>query len=457
MLFWWRSEGVRSQSRTVPASGPTLTTAWWMSPAWLVALVAIPTLLWAWAVSPGSYLERWGTPKFITADHVVLGLLSVAAFILGARLAAHGRARPVNAPLELSDAQRKFLLSAARWLFALTLVGYVVWGVLGVSRGLTSATVANIVEDGNIASSLKDGPLATVAGVTTLTQVGPIAATCFFVLGRLRAINPYPYLGILLVLGAARLLLRSERLALIEIVLPLVVLWLAMPPAGRRPALPNVLKQTLPVWIPVAAVLLFGATEYLRSWSSHYRDLGETTYPAFVTDRIGAYYTTGYNNAAMLETYGSDSRVPYYPLGWLWNFPVVSNVASYERVAGTTFEGRGLGSLLQSKANPEFNNPGGLLMPIYEFGEAGALIFWLGAGVLLGMVYVRFRRGSPGAVLLYPILVVGALEVPRFFFWTQGRAFPAFAAALVIGAGLNARRSAQQESVPVNRSQPVPA
>lgn len=452
-----REERRSPQREATSASGLTVVTTWWMHPAWLLPLVAIPTLLWAWDVSPLAYLERWATPKFLTEEHVTLGLLSVAAFILGAAIAARGRTRSPTTALELSAAQRNLLLTAGKWLFALTLLGHVVWGLVAVARGLTGATVTNIVEGGDIASSIKEGPLAPVAGITTLTQFAPLAATCLFLLGRMRALNPYPYLGILLVLGAARLVLRSERLALIEIAVPLVVLWLAMPTGGRRAIVISRLRQTLPVWIPVVVVLLFGATEYVRSWNAHYRDLAEQSYPAFVENRLGAYYTTGHNNAALIDQYGSDSAVPYYPLAWFWNFPVVSTVVSYERVSGTAEEGRGLSTLLEQRANPEFNNPGGLLMPIYEFGAAGALVFWLCAGLLLGLVYRRFREASPGAVVFYPILVVGALEIPRFLYWTQGRAFPAIAAGLLLMSLLNARRPAREEPAAVERSRLVTA
>jgi hypothetical protein len=162
-------------------------------------------------------------------------------------------------------------------------------------------------------------------------------------------------------------------------------------------------------------------------------------------NRLGAYYATGYNNAVLIDDFGTETAVPYYPLEWLWNFPVVSAVTSHEQVAGLSEGGRGLGSLLRERANPQFNNPGGLLIPLFEFGVVGAVLFWLAAGSLLGAAYVRFRDASLPAVLIYPILVVGTLEIPRFIYWTQGRAFPAIVAALVLGGALaGAKRSVRR-------------
>ena len=73
------------------------------------------------------------------------------------------------------------------------------------------------------ATALKD-LLAPVAGVTTLTQVVPLAATLAGMItssGRGRAIRwPMAWLAVLTVLRAY---LASERLALLELVLPFVL------------------------------------------------------------------------------------------------------------------------------------------------------------------------------------------------------------------------------------------
>jgi hypothetical protein len=61
------------------------------------------------------------------------------------------------------------------------------------------------------------------------------------------------------------------------------------------------------------------------------------------------------------------------------------------------------------------------------------LVWWALAGLLLGLAYRAFCNGSLYLLLLYPPLVTGLFEVPRYLYWTQGRLAPALAALALIG------------------------
>ena len=72
------------------------------------------------------------------------------------------------------------------------------------------------------------------------------------------------------------------------------------------------------------------------------------------------------------------------------------------------------------------------LRPFVDYGHAGALIWFAAAGLLLGWIYRCFCNGSLWAVLVYPPMVTGLLELPRHLYWTQGGWLPALAALLAV-------------------------
>jgi hypothetical protein len=81
-------------------------------------------------------------------------------------------------------------------------------------------------------------------------------------------------------------------------------------------------------------------------------------------------------------------------------------------------------STLDTGANAEFNNGGGLLAPAIDFGSYGVTAFWLLAGLISGWAYRQFKRGAAWGLCLYPMLFLGTLEVPRGLYLSGGRAVP---------------------------------
>jgi hypothetical protein len=88
--------------------------------------------------------------------------------------------------------------------------------------------------------------------------------------------------------------------------------------------------------------------------------------------------------------------------------------------------------ILTQHATPEFNNSSGLAAPFTDYGTVGAFVYFLAAGVVMGLIHRAFRESSPFGILLYPLLFLGIVELPRYLNWSQGRVFPALVAAIVI-------------------------
>ena len=193
-------------------------------------------------------------------------------------------------------------------LFVLTLLGYVTWfasatlnaggpgALLSVFAGSLSGSAGGTTDY----VTLKQEIFQTIPGITTLTQLGLLYVTAEALLWVNRA-SPRsialarfaPLLGFTLV----RALLVSERLALMEMVIPIGVVLLSR---ARWTMARRSLVHFAPVLAGVGVFTLFAVGEYFRSWSSHYQYYYTGTYLNFAAERFLGYYATALNNARRL-------------------------------------------------------------------------------------------------------------------------------------------------------------
>jgi len=101
--------------------------------------------------------------------------------------------------------------------------------------------------------------------------------------------------------------------------------------------------------------------------------------------------------------------------------------------------------LLEFGANPEFNNWGGLLAPIVDFGVTGGLAYWAVMGLVTGYLYNLYLRKHPLGMCMYPVVYLALTEVPRYLYWSEGRASPALA-YLLLSSFLLLRSATLQQS-----------
>jgi hypothetical protein len=300
-----------------------------------------------------------------------------------------------------------------------------------------STVVEAFVSQSNYTGSFKQ-QFATIPGVTTLTQVGMA-----FVIVALYSLRHRPdrllraQVALVFALAVLRAFLYTERLALIELAVPaLAVVAVGAVAAGR--ALPRALVRAAPfVAVPVVFAL-FAAFEYSRSWQ-YFRVRTDRTFLEFALLRFGGYYATAYNNGQVQLDHGTyPGRLPEQSLSALWTAPGIGDLGLYERWSATPPLDAQL--MLERYANPEFNNPGGVTTPFVDFGTVGGLLFFVGAGVVLGVLYRGLRDGRITGSLLYPLALTGVADMPRLLYWTQGRAVPSVLALVVVAVVLHRRR-----------------
>lgn len=407
---------------------------WWVSPAGSLMLVVPLSLAVALRISDPDYRLFYKVPKAITTPQAELFLLAAGVLALGTLLAQVLRPTRLRADWPgLNAAQVQMLRRGETVCFWLTVAGYAAFGALGLARGGSPGLLLRaIVNQSNYTGQLKT-IFAPVTGVTSLTQVGvAYVVLAAVLLCHQPSRRVKRRLMIVLLLGLLRTYFLTERLALLELVVPLLAVGLL-----RRRQRPH-----KGAWLPIAPVLalplllvVFGAFEYSRSWV-FYRSRTTLSFPAFVVNRLAGYYATSYNNGALTLQYGhSAGRLPYDSIQGFWTSPGLSQLNLYPRLTGQGGPDA-LSTVLAQHGNPEFNNPGGLSVPIFDFGTLGGLAFFLIVGLIIGLAHRAFRAGQPVGLLVYPVLFTGLLELPRYLYWTQGRVVPGMLALLVVGIAM---------------------
>lgn len=404
---------------------------WWLHPGFAFSAAGIGTALCAYLIPDATYRIYWRTPKFFDVHALEIALLCVAAFVFGCswgRRLASGRARAGSACWGdgISWSLIYFLFRLSFWL---CLLGYALWTALAVHRGVSLSDVISVVggEKGAM-YEMRYTYLPTVGGVTTLTQFGPAVMVLGAIVGFSRGWGLVRLrLGIVGLLAVFRALINSERFAIIELAVPFLITYLALRffETQEISAVARTLLRFAPVLGLVALLILFTGFEYIRSWSNYYAG-GDLGFWEFGSMRLLGYYATSFNNGAYLLERLDTLYAPYFSLHSLWGFPL-SGPAMHRLFPNPLLESADKWfyfPFLEEGANVEFNNAGGMLFPLMDFGVAGGLVYWLLMGLICGVVYQAFcRRELPG-LLLYPFLFLSLLEIPLALYWAEGRSFP---------------------------------
>jgi oligosaccharide repeat unit polymerase len=412
---------------------------WWLHPGALFATAGVAIAVCAYLIPESVYRSNWRTPKFFDLHGFWITLACCAVFSAGTLLATgflHRAPRPVDQAVGLEsipwNAMRKLFVFA----FYLALFGYALWIVLAIQRGMTLQAAMEVIsgEKGAMYDA-RFTYLPTVGGVTTLTQFGTAAAILGTIIGFYSGWRPVRVKLVMLVLLALlRALLNSERFALIELFVPVLVVALAFRWIGRRvSARTRALVRLAPVIGLAGLILFFTAFESLRSWSNFYADREQSLWQ-FGSMRLAGYYVTSFNNGAYFLNRLEPLNAPYFTAHFMWTFPLTAPAVKrlFPDPMLDTADKWFYFPFLEAEANVEFNNADGMLFPLMDFGVPGGLIYWGFAGLVCGWVYEHYRRRTPFGTLVYPLIYLALCEVPLALYWGEGRVV--YSAALLIAA-----------------------
>ena len=400
------------------------------SPLTLVFVVYVPLLTAFFVTSPSLFVSEFGSVKHLTATSALFFVSALALFALGAVFGRGRRLRqPVREAFEVvapGDRYRRRLESFVFGLLAIAFGAYLAWFATGILRagGPTKLVDAWLTNPFYVKTQL----LRTIPGLTTLTQLAVAAIPLALAFGLLGRGTRTRRLAIaILFLAAGRALVFSERLAILELLVPIVYLALAK----RRATVPKAVLLALAFVAAVAVV--FTLTELRRTYAYTHN-----ASPQRVTARFLGYYLTSIDN-------GSDvvdrhpAATPFANTGaMLWKFPVLGSFrADYVPGVGTvTLRYEDIfrrdpdtywpPSFAQDDLNYEYNvfsTPGYLAA---DFGWLALPVLFL-LGFFSGSLYTRAAT-SPFHRALYAVWLIGLLEFMRIMYFSDTRAFPAYLA-----------------------------
>lgn len=389
------------------------------NPIFLYAVFVFPVAIAPLFIAPADYRLYWGQPYFLSDSLVLTQILSVLALAFG--LLVGGIAKRAIASSVLCEIDRRKFEIFLSVTWGLYIIAYIFWIASAMGKGLSLGVLAEIIrgENGAIYSA-KRFYFASVSGITSWVQLGIPLGSLLAMKKVLYGKWDTPKLVLLFSLTAARSVLLSERLALIE-VLAAFLLSASATGSIKMPRLSVLKALSFVAAGEFLLVFFFGLTEYFRSWLTHYSAMG-TDYIKFVAYRILGYYATSLNNGALVYTAGT-GREKF--LAFL-HFPFLTELLGYRDDPNATID------IFFSQSNPEFNNASGFLTPISLFGLAGGLLLIFFVGFASMRSYVNLSHGHLGPLLAYPLLLISLLEMPRLFYLADSRLLPALLACVLL-------------------------
>lgn len=415
---------------------------WWLSPAGGILVITVPMLLLALALTDSQYRSAWGTPKYLDINAVALLSAGAGLFMLTSMLwLLAPRAPRSEIWPRVSAATRHDLGRAARILLGVTMFGYAAMFAAGFARGASATQLLKVLVTLNNSDGQIKELFAPIAGITTFTQMG-IAYAVIAGLLMVRQPGSELLVGMFLVLGGAafRGYFLTERLALLEVILPFMAVVLMAWSADKRKRIRMTIGLGPALLVPVL-ILVFGLFEYSRSWQFYRLRTGGGFFE-FATERLAGYYVTAFNNGQIALLFErAAGRLPLDTLEFFWTAPGIQQANLYDRLS--TVPASRFWDLLGQKGTEELNSPCGLCAPFIDWGTIGGLVWWAAAGLLLGWLYREFCNSRHLALLVYPPLVTGLYEMPRYVYWVKGRLFPTLVALIIIAVWLRRRQQAE--------------
>jgi len=214
---------------------------WWLHPSWAFGLLNGITLLAALLLSNEAF-QMYGTPKYVNLDFFLLGLLGIAAFVAGQLLAKNTGLIPSRCPLTAGSGWSRGFMERSDCPLSATQSGSAEDYCGPVVRTLASIWNVGDQSETDVRGELfPDDPWSYYAHTVRYgsCHIGITLA----VGGRCRQNAPRVLIAALIGLAVIRMLLVSERLAVIELVIPAVVLGLRFTFLVRQTISPQTVRR----------------------------------------------------------------------------------------------------------------------------------------------------------------------------------------------------------------------
>lgn len=378
---------------------------WWIDPAWCLLGLILPIYLLS-STFGGPIMSDFGSLNFLDSRVIFIGSFCIVIMAIGCKLGelfGLGSRRPFTVTKSRFD--RVFML-----IFFLTVAAHVL--MLGAIIANPQSMLATFQAERGAIYNVK-AQVSRFVGLTSLTNLAPVvmsmsaARKVFF--GERMPKRYNKLFWVLCFLIFLRGFGAAERLALLEAIiayfLPIVLF-------SRKRSL---LIKLLPFFGIIGVFILFSAGEYTRSWP-YYKDQYDS-FLQFSFYRILGYISVASNTSAGLFTKYEEIGRPSLTAAWINRLPFydrieVPNIAEYFQLYG----------------NEEYNNPGGVIAGLIDYGFPLGLLYYLFAGIYIGYLFAKFVNKRPIGLFGYPTTFIGIPILTQFIYWGDPRYVTPFVA-----------------------------
>ncbi|WP_031406911.1 O-antigen polymerase [Geobacillus vulcani] len=381
---------------------------WWINPSRFVIFILLPLYIIIY-VSAGSYIG--GVKNYFEPFYFMVGMLLILSIYFSISLA-------LKVKTTINEKCYNFVIKDffIELLFWLTFIGYFVWFYKLIVN--PQMIINYFYKEGYV--WVVRNELNTLPGITTLTQCG-VVFSIFFVNNvfictkyHLKIKKRFKvYFVVVFLFTILRSFVWSERLALIELLIPLLLLYFNFHSFNSR--ISKLFINLFPFYSIVLFVIFFGVTEYFRSWP-YYRDRYYSFWN-FIIERIMIYYSTAINNGVgILHYYSWPSYSFYFTLNWIYRLPGIGDYL-------LSWQKNNIPYFVDKYGNPEFTNVAGLFAIVYDLGIIGSFFYCIVLGFFIGIIYNSFKRKHIMGLLLYPIFFISLVEIYRILYLGESRIF----------------------------------
>ncbi|MED1439509.1 O-antigen ligase [Aeribacillus composti] len=388
---------------------------WWTNPGKIIFFFIVPVYVIIFLFSANSPSIN-GTFNFFDFEIFFQGLILLCLF---------GFTLGIFSNVSLTkNYEIKINIITLDFVAIFTIIAYFFWfGELIRNFDL----IINILSGNSTYASGVRMYINTIPGITTLSQFGVVYVTLYKYFVNFKNVilkKHYKFLyWIILILTLFRTIVWSERLALIEILIPIILLSKLKLKVYKKI---RVILFLGPYMGVLFLYLYFGIFEYFRSWASYYKFIYDN-YWGFIFDRISNYYLTALNNGAGVINVFNSSFDFQYTFAWVYKFPILGEVLrDYTGLKST------LNIFLDNYGNREFNNLAGIFAVYHDFGFLGASVVMVVLGIIVGLLYNLYSKNSIIGVLLYPTFFIFLLEILRIFYIGEPRTTPIIFLSLLL-------------------------
>lgn len=411
---------------------------WFVEPLKLILVATIVVTILFLATPEDTYARLTRSTKVISVAGNLYFLAAGLAFVVGAWITSRlPRRGPAQAHDSVDSPPLGLIRSVTVAGFIITFAAYAIWYILAIqASGGIGPLVAEYARAYGTSSigELGRRRLEYVGGVTTLMQVGiPTTALATLWATSVREWRKsapiFIATAVVVILALVRSLIRGERLAVIEVITPILVVLIYR---HRHYFLRR--QIVLPLVGVAVLYLFFTLAESLRSWTYEIYQQQYASVWSFALWRLASYYTTSLNNTVYLVDAGMGMATPiYFSLRWIWELPLyaehlwpygqIFDVDPYQ-VIERTLEG----GVLTLEFN-QFSTSGYLFLDFGYYGIAVSVLF----GATAQLIFRGVQRGDWLWLVVYASLFVGLLEYQRIYYLFSGRQFPGVLFLLLVG------------------------